>query len=444
MGNYEIEKGVSSSKFEVLKSYFITRNKDNKQTFRYRITSSDGSLVSEWSPIYSFDEEGLGSSPFSVSSNGIYIDANVNRETNDKYDFYMQFQTIKNGTVTAKGKWLKVVMNKAQSSYSQTVKPKPDQSAVVTVPKESTHVIFHFRKAIGETLLPVMDKATGLPTAKLTTTPITEAHQAYFRAPTTDPKKIDSTNFVNSDSLNLPLEYPVTSTTKIFKTADNRFTVVAPVAITSDQEEIDKLNKKFFSVKYYTDGLLVKEDGSPKNEIEEILVDEFDRTRLLIKMKDTIPYGVPVEFKYTRPPVFAATLVKDSYVVTLTAGSTSNLSVGESLTKISGAGAFGASTVITDIGPKEKIVGSKIKLTANQIKVSVKHSTKGSVTFSTVQNNIEIKTGLQDASGNAVPSFTHTLPSLLPREISGVGGATSYPVKIQPNYDAGNVASTED
>jgi len=440
MGNYEIQKGVSSSKFEVLKSYFITRNKDNKQTFRYRITSSDGSLVSEWSPIYSFDEEGLGSSPFSVSSNGIYIDANVNREPNDKYDFYMQFQTIKNGTVTAKGKWLKVVMNKAQSSYSQTVKPKPDQSAVVTVPKESTHVIFHFRKAIGETLLPVMDKGTGLPTAKLTTTPITEAHQAYFRAPTTDPKKIDSTNFVNSDSLNLPLDYPVTSTTKIFKTADSRFTVVAPVAITSDQEELDKLNKKFFNVKYHT-------NGTSENVIEEILVDEFDRTRLLVKMEDTIPYGVPIEFKYTRPPLFAATLVKDSYVVTLTAGSTSNLSVGESLSKISGAGAFGASTVITHIGPKLKgtIPGfPKMVLSSNQIKVSVKHSTKGAITFSTPQNNIEIKTGLQDASGNPVASFTYTLPSLLPREISGVGGATSYPVKIQPNYDAGNVASTED
>lgn len=74
-----------------------------------------------------------------------------------------------------------------------------------------------------------------------------------------------------------------------------------------------------------------------------------------------------------------ATLTAGSTTVTLTTGSTSNLVIGQSITKTSGSGAFGSNSKIAEI------------VSGTVFKTTVAHATNGSTTFSTtaiVKNNI--------------------------------------------------------
>lgn len=91
---------------------------------------------------------------------------------------------------------------------------------------------------------------------------------------------------------------------------------------------------------------------------------------IVTQARVTTTAGMVRVFIRSNPAGLTATLATGTAVVTLTAGSTANLFAGQTLTKTSGAGAFGATPTVLSIQ------------SATQFTVSVNHATAGAITFS--------------------------------------------------------------
>lgn len=93
-------------------------------------------------------------------------------------------------------------------------------------------------------------------------------------------------------------------------------------------------------------------------------------SEIVTQARVTTTAGMIRIFLRSNPTGLVATLATGTALVTLTTGTTANLFAGQTLTKTTGAGAFGATPTVLSIQ------------SATQFTVSVNHATAGAITFS--------------------------------------------------------------